>query len=68
MKEHAAISEIKLWPGFGPEHIPVAIYDSLRAWLFLNPASNQDATFTFRMLRFACCVSHVAKSGKIIYL
>ncbi|MRS03826.1 hypothetical protein EG832_11490 [bacterium] len=36
MKEHAAISEINLWPGFDPEQIPIAVYDSVNTWLFFS--------------------------------
>jgi hypothetical protein len=36
MKEHAAIREINLWPGFDPEQIPVAVYDSTRTWLYFS--------------------------------
>jgi len=34
MREHALIAENDLWPGFDPEQIPVAIYDSVNTWLF----------------------------------
>ncbi len=55
MREHAAISEINLWPGFDPEQIPVAIYDSVNTWLFFSdqppegfsPAENFDGVFVF---------------------
>ena len=36
MREHALIAENDLWPGFDPEQIPVAIYDSVRTWLFFS--------------------------------
>ncbi len=36
MKEHALIAENDLWPGFDPEQIPVAIYDSVNTWLFFS--------------------------------
>ena len=36
MKEHAMIAGTDLWPGFAPEQIPVAIYDSVRTWLFFS--------------------------------
>lgn len=55
MKEHVAISEIDLWPGFDPEQIPVAVYDSVNTWLFFSdqppegfsPAENFDGVFVF---------------------
>ncbi|MGE5349807.1 MAG: hypothetical protein ACM3NP_11105, partial [Actinomycetota bacterium] len=55
MKEHAAISEINLWPGFAPEKIPVAVYDSVNTWLFFSdqppegfsPAENFEGAFFF---------------------
>ena len=64
MTEHAAIGKKDLWTGYVPEKIPVAVCDRVRAWLFFNPVGNLSAAFTFRMLRFTCCVSHVAKSEK----
>jgi hypothetical protein len=36
MKEHALIAENDLWPGFDPEQIPVAIYDSVNTWFFFS--------------------------------
>lgn len=55
MKEHAAISQINLWPGFDPERIPVAVYDSSRTWLFFseqppegfNPDEDFKGVFVF---------------------
>ena len=34
MKEHVAIAEMQLWPGFNAKEIPVAVYDSINTWLF----------------------------------
>ena len=36
MREHAAIAEINLWPGFNIKEIPVAVYDSINTWLFFS--------------------------------
>ncbi|MBE0673867.1 MAG: hypothetical protein IH591_04320, partial [Bacteroidales bacterium] len=36
MKEHSAIAEINLWPGFNVREIPVAVYDSVNTWLFFS--------------------------------
>lgn len=56
MMEHAAISEINLWPGFDPEQIPVAVYDSVNTWLFFSdqppegfsPAEDFEGVFVFK--------------------
>jgi len=32
----------KLWPGFDPSQVPVAIYDGERTWLFRHPAPPPD--------------------------
>lgn len=42
MKEHAAIREINLWPGFDPEQIPVAVYDSVRTWLYFSEQQPEE--------------------------
>ncbi|MHC1730556.1 MAG: hypothetical protein AB9888_00770 [Bacteroidales bacterium] len=55
MKEHAAIREINLWPGFDPVQIPVAVYDSSRTWLYFSeqppevfrPAEDHAGVFVF---------------------
>jgi hypothetical protein len=55
MREHALIAENDLWPGFDPEQIPVAIYDSVNTWLFFSeqvpdgfrPADDNAAAYIY---------------------
>lgn len=39
MREHSAIAEINLWPGFDIREIPVAAYDSVNTWLFFSDSA-----------------------------